>query len=85
MHRMAALLAHFDPAQLQSASPEQTASAEVDDVLRNSTVIYSDDHPHFMLRSEVRRDVLESMGGADAMRITLQGIKDRHRQRQSGT
>jgi hypothetical protein len=74
---MAALLAHFDPAQLQSASPEQTASAEVDDVLRNSTVIYSDDHPHFMLRSEVRRDVLESMGGADAMRITLQGIKDR--------
>jgi hypothetical protein len=79
LHEAAAVLAHYDASELQSFAKSQTTNDSVEDVLRNSTIVYSEGAPKSMLQSETRRTILQRLGSAEAIRSVLQRIPERPR------
>src|SRR3970282_2267338 len=65
LHEAAAVLVHFDPSDLQSFAASRQTEDTVDEVLRNSTVVYADGSPKSMLRADARRAALKRLGSTD--------------------
>ena len=75
LHQTAAVLSDFTIGEL----PELLVAAGTDtpaDLLDSSTIIYSGTRPRAMLRADVRRRALASLGSQENIRQTLLSVKD---------
>jgi hypothetical protein len=77
LHETAAVLAQYDPSQLLELATSKGAADTIEEVLNNSTVVYTGGRPQSMLRTETRRAALEQLGGQAAIRRTLQSVTER--------